>query len=200
MTGSTDLPLNALGRQQAELIASRLASEPSVPVIYSSPLVRAFDTALAIGLRRNAAVIPTDGLREIDCGIVDGMPLGEVETRYPAEWAENLRQDDPLFRWPGGESYLDFRARCLRAIRSIADRHPGATVILVTHAGVISQVIGYLRGDPPSRWEQHRPGNASLTRIRWNGRTIRVTCFDDRDHLREARREVRVCSPRQLCE
>jgi broad specificity phosphatase PhoE len=96
----------------------------------------------------------------------------------------NLRQEDDRLRWPGGESYREFRARCLGALRSLARAHPGGRVAVVTHAGVISQVIGHITGAGAARWEAGRPGTTALTEVEWWRGSARVVRFDDRDHLR----------------
>jgi alpha-ribazole phosphatase/probable phosphoglycerate mutase len=122
-------------------------------------------------------------LQEIDCGLLDGLPLTEVKRRLPRHWAANLRQDDDRFRWPGGETYREFRARSLSAIRRLAQAHRGQTIAIVTHAGVISQIIGALEGLSPAAWEQFRPGNTGITRLTWHCGSATGLAFDDRTHL-----------------
>jgi broad specificity phosphatase PhoE len=135
-------------------------------------------------------------LREIGCGGVDGWTLARVRRRFPRLWAANLARADERFRWPGGESYREFRARCLRAIRRIAAAHLGARVVVVTHAGVITQVLAAIHGIAPARWDAFRVGNASVTVVRWDRRGAAAGAaeatrlagaalvrFDDRSHL-----------------
>ena len=55
--GQTDVPLNDVGRQQAVVIADRLATE-SIDVIYSSDLVRAYGTAQTIAAPHGINVRP----------------------------------------------------------------------------------------------------------------------------------------------
>jgi broad specificity phosphatase PhoE len=124
-----------------------------------------------------------DDLREIDCGDVDGMPVGDVEARYPERWRANLRQEDDHFRWPGGESYQELRERCLAAVRAIAGAHRGQRVMVFTHAGVISQLLGAIHGLGAARWESFRPSNASLTYIDWQGDEGELVGFDEAKHL-----------------
>ena len=114
--------------------------------------------------------------------MLDGMPLKEVQRKYPVLWASNLRQTDEHFRWPGGESYHEFRERCLRAVAAMAARHRGR-IGVVTHAGVISQMLGALAGRSPAQWEPFRPGHTALTEIVWTARGAQVLRYDDRTHL-----------------
>lgn len=186
LSGVTDVPVSTLGRSEIARLAHHLrASEPPFAAIYSSPLVRARDTAQALVAAGLGALSTVEALREIDCGTYDGAPIAEVQRRIPEAWAANLRQDDELFCWPGGESYRAFRARCLAAVCAIVATHPGERVAVVTHAGVISQILGTLTGASAARWEAHRPGNTAITEIDWQGETGVLVRFDDRTHLRE---------------
>jgi broad specificity phosphatase PhoE len=137
--------------------------------------------ALSLRPRRRAA------LCEISAGALEGWPVAEVARHFPQLWARHLAQDDEDAGWPGGETYRHFRTRVLRAVRRIAAAHAGRRVVLVTHAGVIGQVVGWLRGAGAARWEVFRPRNASITELEWAGPTGRVLRFDDAAHLQHVR-------------
>lgn len=185
MSGWTDVPLSPAGERQARALEQRLIAElPGVPT-YSSPLQRAAATARAVARATGAPLVLMDDLREINCGLVDGACIDEVQRRYPEAWAANERQDDEGFRWPEGESYRELRDRCLRAVRHVAAAHAGGMALLVTHAGVISEVIGAIYDVSPALWSCFRPANASLTEIRWQGDTGKLVVFDDRCHLED---------------
>ena len=184
MSGWTDFPLSSEGRRQASLLAERLRSQQRVfDAVYSSPLQRAADTARALSMQCPRAVEFLDSLREIGCGCVDGMPIPEVQRKYAEQWQGNLLQNDEHFRWPGGESYRELRNRCIDAVRTLAGRHPRQCIAIVTHAGVISQILGSLHGLNPARWERFRPGTCSLTELEWERDMGRLLTFDDRAHL-----------------
>lgn len=184
MSGWTDTPLSDQGRRQVACLARRMSSE-AAPVLYSSPLLRALETARPVAEAAGAELRLEPGLREIHCGEVDGWPVEKVQQLYPELWAANLRQGDECFRWPGGESYRELRERSLGVLRRIAAAHPGERVLVVTHAGVISQAVGCLSGISPARWGCHRPENCSLTEVDWEGESGRLVSFDDRGHLAE---------------
>lgn len=182
MCGWLDLPLTAIGEQQAAALAHRVEAE----VVYTSPLRRARDTARRCA--ENAALRAEPGLREIGCGRLEGVPLRVVERDYPEAWARNAAQIDDDFRWPGGESYAELRRRALASIDAIAARHGAARVAVVTHAGVITQLLGHLRGERPARWAAFRVGNASITEVAWARGHGEVRAFDVRAHLPPALR------------
>ena len=185
LQGRTDSPLSSRGEQEARLLRGHLGAGPPFSAIYASPLRRARETAAPLSTSGLGCLQLCADLQEIDCGTLDGMPLDDVRGRYPELWAANLRQADEQFRWPGGESYREFRERCLAIAAELAARHRGR-IALVTHAGVVSQVIGALTGLSPARWEVFRPGHTALTEIEWGTRGARVLSFDARPHLQPA--------------
>lgn len=185
MVGWTDVPLSPLGHRQIERLRRHLMRRPSFDAIYSSPLSRASQTAQILADAGLGSLHFCPALKEIHCGDADGLPVREVERRFPELWQENLRQVREDFRWPGGESYREFRERCVAAVQSIAARHLSGCVALVTHAGVISQIVGSLRGLSPACWEPFRPGNASVSELRWRGSRGVVVSFDRRLYLSE---------------
>ena len=114
---------------------------------------------------------------------MEGLPLDRVEADFGDFWQRNLLQADDGFRWPGGETYRRFRSRVLRAIGAIARRHRGERVLIVTHAGVVNQILGTIAGQSAARWENFRPKNASLTTVWWDNGAGEVESFNDCEHL-----------------
>lgn len=178
MVGQTDLPLSPEGVRQAEALGRALAAEP-LAAAYTSPLRRTVDTAHRVLAGRPVPLIACRGLLEIACGTADGLEVEVVQQLFPDEWAANERQDDDDFRWPGGESYAELRRRVLAACDAIAARHPAATALLVSHAGVVNQVIGHLRGEPAACWSRFRPGNCTVTEVLWARGAGELVRYDD---------------------
>jgi broad specificity phosphatase PhoE len=187
LQGRTDLPLSARGQEEVRLLRLRLRRESRFDAVYSSPLRRARETAASLSNLGELHLCPD--LQEIDCGMLDGIPLEQVRRDYPDLWASNLQQTDEHFRWPGGESYHEFRSRCLRTVAGLAARHEGY-VAVVTHAGVISQVLGALAGKSPAQWEPFRPGHTALTELLWTTGGGIVLRYDDRTHLTGASNRI----------
>jgi broad specificity phosphatase PhoE len=121
----TDVPLSDAGMRDAARAAEQLRRAPEIQAVYVSTLKRARDTARHLGRAFGVPLVLDPDLREIGCGAADGRSVHDVRASYPDHWERNERQDDDDFRWPGGESYREFRERCLRAARRIAARHPG---------------------------------------------------------------------------
>jgi broad specificity phosphatase PhoE len=123
LQGQTDRPLSDYGRRQARQLADELESEV-FQAIYSSDLVRARETAEIVGRRLAIPVELDPDLREKDWGTWEGLTAVE---RDRVEFV--------------GESTEAHQARMLRALRRIAERHPGETrVLVVTHGGSMRRV------------------------------------------------------------
>jgi broad specificity phosphatase PhoE len=123
LQGHTDRPLSDYGRRQAQQLAGELEDE-ELEAIYSSDLARARETAEIVGERLGLPVVLDPDLREKDWGTWEG--LNAVE-RDRVEFV--------------GETTEAHQERMLRALRRIAERHPGdRRVLVVTHGGSMRRV------------------------------------------------------------
>jgi broad specificity phosphatase PhoE len=69
--GHADRPLTERGREQAELLAGRLA-DVKLDAVYASDLRRAWETAQAVAATRGLEVVRLPELREVDVGSWSG--------------------------------------------------------------------------------------------------------------------------------
>jgi broad specificity phosphatase PhoE len=182
LCGSYDVPLSPAGRREADALLQRDRKRAAPDALLTSTLQRARDVAEVLGRAWNRPPGTAEWAREIDCGDLEGVPLREVQHRFPDLWARHEAQDEETFAWPGGESYAQFRARVLAGLAATAAAHPGARVAVVTHAGVISQVLGVIRGRPASAWSADRPDPLTATEVTWAaGAPATVLSFNDRE-------------------
>jgi broad specificity phosphatase PhoE len=131
--GLADRPLNDLGRAQAAELGDSLAGR-GVAAVYSSDLLRAHETALIAAARLGLSVEVDTGLREVDVGDWAGRLMSEIEVEDPEAYE---RWRTGLKGWSDGESYEEMGERVVAAVLAIAARHPGETVLVVTHGGSI---------------------------------------------------------------
>ena len=123
---------------QAEVLAKKLAGK-SITRIYTSPIPRAKETAEILSVALMAPVECADGLREPDCGILEG---GADEAAWEEHnyWKEAWLQGY-LLEWgpQGGETCKEVRTRLDRLIKKlIADYgESDAGLLLVTHGALI---------------------------------------------------------------
>jgi probable phosphoglycerate mutase len=142
--GSVDVDLSPEGRAQAQQLARRL-SDDRIAATYCSPMRRTVETAAIVAGPHALSPIPRDGLREISHGRWEGLRRGEVEGRFPDEYA--AWESDPFtFAPQGGESGLNVMARALPVIREIVLAHADQNVLVVSHKATLRLVISSLLG------------------------------------------------------
>ena len=180
LCGWLDVPLAPAGRAQVQALLCRPPAHPIPDVLYTSTLTRAREVAAALGTAWARQPREAEWAREIHCGAVEGVPLRQLQHDHPEPWARNAAQNDDHFAWPGGESYRQFRARVLAGLAAAATAHSGGHVAIVTHAGVISQVLGVIQGRPAAAWEPDRPDPLTATEVVWtNGAPSAVLMFNE---------------------
>jgi broad specificity phosphatase PhoE len=140
--GQSDTPLNDTGRAQAGALADALADEP-IDAVYSSDLIRAHETARLVADRRGLDVIAIGDLRERSFGSVEGMTTDEIQARYPGL----------ELPWSDGETREAMAERVLGALHRIADAHPDAHVLVVSHGGPLRAVLTHCGIDGVARIE-----------------------------------------------
>jgi broad specificity phosphatase PhoE len=191
LCGSFDIGLSPAGRAELAALVRRLNGQAGPDALLTSTLRRAREVAQALGRAWHLAPQPVDWAGEIHCGALEGVKIEEVKRRFRDLWNRNMAQDDDTFAWPGGESYADFRSRIILGLDAAAAAHPGGRVALVTHAGVISQVLGVVRGRRAAAWGPDRPRPLTATEIVWkNGAPATVLNFNEVAWGSEAQRRA----------
>ncbi len=139
--GLQDPPLTDKGRLQAEALAEALSGEKLVAV-YSSPLRRASETAMAIASRHGVEVVVDERLTEMDVGEFDGLTFDEMRKRYPDFMSRWLGKEAGTLHMPGGgECLQDVQDRALACLRRIGERHDKGAVAIVTHNFTIHTLL-----------------------------------------------------------
>lgn len=142
--GQTDIPLNEQGRQQAQQAASELASTP-IDTFYASDLKRALETAQIIVQGRELEIKTNNQLRETHFGVWEGMTILDIKEKYP-DLLEKANNDPFNTIFPNGESRGQMFQRVGKALKKIAQSHPGETVAVASHEGSISAGVCGLLG------------------------------------------------------
>lgn len=138
------LHLAEAGVGQAEAAASRIgALKKKVAAVYASPMERARETAAPIARARKLRTRTERGLNECDFGQWTGAELKAL-AKLP-EW-KTVQQYPSGFRFPGGESFVEMQARIVGAIEKLARRHPGETIVAVSHADPIKAAVAAAMG------------------------------------------------------
>lgn len=181
LQGQLDIPLNDRGREQARRVAAAL-SHDAPDVVYSSDLSRARETAEAVAHRLGLPLRTDAGLRERCFGVWQGHTYAEVEQRWP-ELSERWRRREPGFGPEQGETLQGFFDRVLACAVRLAAAHPGQSVLMVAHGGVLDclyRAASHMALDAPRTWELP---NTGVNRLLFNGRGFTLVGWADVQHL-----------------
>jgi probable phosphoglycerate mutase len=182
--GQLDIGLNERGRWQAQRVAQALAGE-GLEVIYASDLARAHDTALAIGAATGLPVQADTGLRERAFGVFEGQTWSAIETHWP-DHSARWRARDAAYGPEGGETLRAFYDRVVAAAGALAARHPGQTIALVAHGGVMDclyRAAVRVTLEAPRSWPL---GNAAVNRLLYTAEGFTLVGWSDTAHLEGA--------------
>lgn len=144
--GWYDSGLTEQGRAQAQRVADRLSALllSEAPVVTSSDLMRARETAEVIGGKLGCPVKPTSDFREMSMGSAEGRPKSWLDARFEPAPSDNRLDHRSI---DGGETKREFLIRIYRAMDEIiASNHPNH--VIVTHGYAMTFVIACWVGMP----------------------------------------------------
>lgn len=181
-SGSANVPLSEVGREQARRLAKRLSQE-GIAAAYTSDLDRAVETATILAEPHGLPVVQRTEFREISHGRWEGLTREDVLERFPREAA--AWDDDPFsFAPEGGETGLEVTARALPALLGLVTAHAGERVLIVSHKATIRLVLSSLLGFDPRRYRDNldqMPAALNIVDFREPTRA-RLTLFNDTSH------------------
>jgi broad specificity phosphatase PhoE len=180
--GRLDLPLNALGQQQASAMGAFLSGEPLVHVA-CSPLLRARRTAEAVAAPHGLAPEIIPDLAEMDVGEMEGLSGPQMRERFPDFLAAWAGPSGPSLSMPGGESLEDVQARAWAVVERLREAWPEGTVAAVTHNFVLATVVCKALGLPLADFRRFRHSVAGRTVIDLRPDRTLIISLNDTCHL-----------------
>jgi broad specificity phosphatase PhoE len=177
LQGNADVPLDATGVAQAQMLANSTYNK-TVNVVYSSPLSRAYDTAKEIADLHQLPVEVRGNLREIGVGIYTGYQTSQIPSDVRISWSTN-----PDFAMPSGvpnttnlldppyveniyfegESLNMAADRTWHGLTNLAKQHCGENIVSVTHGGIIQIALTKVYDLPVTQYSSFKVPTASQT-------------------------------------
>jgi len=119
--------ISTRGREQADRVADYLAEDP-ITMVYTSPMLRARQTAQAIAARHPGVPLRRNAL------------ITEIGTGWQGIHNPHVPKGTSFFidQWPGDETVADVIARMSGMVRLVLRRHAGQQVVCVSHADPIA--------------------------------------------------------------
>jgi probable phosphoglycerate mutase len=178
--GSTDGDLTERGQREAARLADHLQRHrPTIAAVYTSPLLRARATATPIATALGVPLVVHPGLAEYGIGALENETFADLSSRH-----RFFEQAEADLAWapPGGESLGAVGTRVVAAWRAIAESHPDADVVVVSHGAAIATGLAVLLHDDPRAWTRYVFRNTSVTEFLLEPAPQLVT-LDVIDHL-----------------
>lgn len=147
LQGHADYSLSEKGRSQARSLRNRFKAEDFRPThIYTSPLLRAAETASIVGSLWPIAIEPWDDLKEQNGGVFGGLTWDEIAAQFPKLYPA----PGELIDWEsvdGAESDSLASGRAARVIHAVITGHTNDdTVLIFAHGGIIQHMVAWLLG------------------------------------------------------
>jgi phosphoserine phosphatase len=186
--GSKDIPLDDLGREEAWAVGQWLKDE-TIHAVYTSPLSRARDTAIAIARHHDLTVLDLPGLADLSYGDWDGVLWRDVKVKH-ADLYYQWETAPHTVRFPNGEPLAVMRTRALAAVEEVVQRHPDRTVLFMTHRAVNKVLIVAFIGLDNSNFWRIAQDTTAINRFhlveddRKVGKTWYITSINETAHLR----------------
>lgn len=183
--GHTDLDLSERGYMQAECASKYILENIKVDKIYSSDLIRAYNTVLPVAKALNINIITDKNLREINAGLWENQKYDYLMEKYKETY--NLWLTDiGNAKCDGGESVTDLQKRFMTKLEEIAKNNEGKSVLIGTHATPIRITNCTVSGLPLS--EMHNipwAFNASLTHLKYTDGKFKLIEYGNSSYLGE---------------
>jgi len=180
--GRQDIPLNERGHFQAQCLGKAMENRP-ITAVFSSPQIRAMETAIAVASPAGVPVIPVRDLMEINYGVWEGKTEEELlrddRALYEAWWSHPAETAPPE-----GESINQVNERCRQAWKEIKPQLTGDAAI-VAHGGLLAHFMEQLLKGSGEEGGERVVHNASITTFEYAPETGRIVLvdFDRCDHL-----------------
>ena len=187
--GQLDVPLNAVGLSQARAVAAALQGE-RFTTIYSSDLQRVTQTAEPSARMLGLPIRLDPRLRERHYGMFQTLTYADVKVRHPEDYAR-FKAKDPDYDFRTGESLRAFSARSIECLADLASRHPGESMLVFTHGGVLEMARRFATGASLSTVREFEIPNCGLNRIAIDGETWSVLSWAECGHLEAALDDLR---------
>jgi probable phosphoglycerate mutase len=174
-TGSTDLPIDDVGLRQAEQLRE-WATDFAPDALWSSPMLRARQTAGPTASCLGLEPFVDARLREVDFGTAEGRMLSEL----PIAVAKSFELDPVGSHFPGGEDPVAAADRVYEAFQEIGKNHAGQKVLVVAHNTLIRLLTCRVLGLELRDYRRLLPalGPAALVRFRWQPDTVGLEAYN----------------------
>lgn len=173
--GATDAPLNAVGWQQMQTAIMRESYQQFI----SSPLKRCADFAQKTSQENKIQLTIENELQEINFGDWEAKTTEQIwqteSTQLKLFWQDPIKNTPPK-----GECYAEFQERVNWAFKKIANTYQGKHILLITHGGVIRQILSEILTLDFKQAQKIRIDYAGLSRVEYYDESVSLAFINQR--------------------
>jgi broad specificity phosphatase PhoE len=174
-------PLARLGIRQAEATRDFLAVRP-IDHCYSSPLMRALQTATIVAAPHGLSPQPLESLTECDVGRWEGLDWQAIRYLHADDY-QRFMSNPAQHGYPGGETFADVYQRASATIEDLLQRHAGHAILVVAHHVVNRTYLAGLLGLTPDLARQVTLHNCGISVVVREGDDTSVSTLNAAFHL-----------------
>jgi probable phosphoglycerate mutase len=138
-----NVPINQKGRDQAAELVNEMKGI-HLDIIYTSPLIRAFETGKMVADDKKCELVEIDNLKECNFGVAEGVLRTDINTEdYDKHIGIN-----PDFAFECGEKQFDAAKRAFEVLKDLAENSKYTNIGISTHGGIIRFVLSNFLDTP----------------------------------------------------
>jgi len=179
--GISDIELSPKGMSQAKHLAESLKEE-SLAKIYTSPLIRARQTAEQIALFHCCPVVVVEELKELNQGRLEGLTVEDLRRDFK-EFLKDWTEHPEAAQLPEGESLEDLQRRAWTAVVRMIAEHTQDTVAAVAHSFVNLTILCRVLEIPLQQFRKLRQDATAKNLIEFTEKGIILRGLNDTCHL-----------------
>ena len=185
--GRTDVPLNETGLREAQL-AGEYFREMEIHAIYSSPLLRALETAQKIAEVQRLEVRSLQGIIDMCFGEWEGQSLKDVQEKDGQRF-QQWKNEPHLVKIPGGETLDEVRDRAMAVLETTIKSHSGKTLLFVSHRVVNKVILCSILGLDNSHFWQIGQDTTAINLIQHRDGKYVLSLLNEACHLKRLQPE-----------
>lgn len=180
--GAIDVPLNAEGLAQADLLAAALKDMP-IDVFIASPMMRAYVTTEKCAKAQGMTIAYADKrLQELDYGTWGGRLRKDIAKEQP-ELTKLWREQPWKMKFPQGGSLQELQKRYRAALDDAVKKYPGKTIFIGAHSKGNAALICSLLGIGLEHYTQLWQDNTGVNVLEYRNGQWRLVLMNYIGHL-----------------
>lgn len=168
LQGSFDSCLTKKGKIESHKLRHYLnESEINIDLIYTSPSLRALETAEIIAKNKRVSSVKHPSLKEMDVGLWHGQTWTEIQQKYPQEYQRYWHQPHLYQATHGGEDFNQVQKRATTFLQNVIQNDNHSNILIVSHGVILNSILNYVEKQPLNNfWEQPLVVNNSLSLLK----------------------------------